>query len=74
MIYDPVWNVLTSTTDPLGHSWSLSHESSGNPISVTDPLGHATALGHGFLGQPTSVADVPRTPFSSRTATVICRQ
>lgn len=57
MTYDPVFNQVTSVTDPLSHSWSMGYDGRGNMTTVTDPLQHALTLGYNFQGQLTSVSD-----------------
>ena len=55
--YDPTFNQITSITDPLGHTWSISLDNFGNPASMTDPLGNETTLTFNSEGQPLSVTD-----------------
>lgn len=38
--YDPAFNQMTSSTDPLGHNWTLTLDAYGNVTGMTDPLGH----------------------------------
>jgi RHS repeat-associated protein len=37
---------LTSATDPLGHTTTITCDSSGKPVSVVDALGHRTTLNY----------------------------
>ncbi len=47
---------LTSVTDPLQHTWTITPNGAGQVASVTDPLGHTTTYGYD-LGDLTSAVD-----------------
>ncbi|HEY6329401.1 MAG TPA: RHS repeat-associated core domain-containing protein, partial [Blastocatellia bacterium] len=55
--YDPVFNQVTSVTDPLNHSTQLAYDGSGNLTSVTDANGHATSFTYDFTGLPLTSTD-----------------
>jgi RHS repeat-associated protein len=55
--YESSHNQLASVTDPLSHTTSFGHDSSGNLTSVTDPLSHATTFTNNSAGQPLTVTD-----------------
>jgi RHS repeat-associated protein len=55
--YDVVSNARVSTTDPLGHTWSTSYDSSGNVLSSSDPLGHGASATYNALNEPLTVTD-----------------
>ncbi len=55
--YDSTFKQLTSVTDPLNHSWTFTHDGSGNLSGITDPLGHQTTAGYNGEGQIVSLTD-----------------
>jgi len=55
--YEPVFNQVTSITDPKGNKTTLSLDANGNPITITDALGHSTSLAYDSRGLLTSVTD-----------------
>ena len=55
--WDPVFNKLTSLTDPLGNVTKLSYDSRGNLIGITDPRGNNTVLTRDANGLVTSIKD-----------------
>jgi RHS repeat-associated protein len=55
--WDPVFNKLTSATDPLGNVAKFSYDSRGNLINVTDPNGNSTTVTRDANGLVTSVQD-----------------
>ena len=55
--YEPVFNQMTSTTDPLNHTTSFGRDSQGNLISVTNPLNQTSTVAYNEFGQPTSATD-----------------
>ena len=57
MTYEPVFNQITSITDPLGHTTTLTYDATGNVTRMSDGLQHASTFTYGSDGQPTSVAD-----------------
>jgi RHS repeat-associated protein len=61
--YDPNFSQLTSVTDPLNNTTSITRDNSGNPIATTDPLGHQTTTTFNAFGQPLTVTD----PLSHQT-------
>ena len=38
MVYEPVFNQMSSLTDPLNHTTEYEYDSTGNLIKITDPL------------------------------------
>ena len=48
---------ITSVTDPLGHTWTLSLDGNGNIQTITDPLGHQVTATYNGQGQMASIAD-----------------
>jgi RHS repeat-associated protein len=48
--YDPVFNQITSVTDPLHHAATYAYDGSGNLISVTDQNGNATTYAYDPTG------------------------
>ena len=67
--YEPAFNQLASTTDPLNHTTTFTYDLKGNLTTVTDPLGKQTTFTHNPAGQPLSTTDplgIPRSlPMSS---------
>jgi RHS repeat-associated protein len=55
--YEPVFNQVTSITDPLNHTTTLGYDNLGNCTSVTDALNHKTTYTFNGAGQVTSVTD-----------------
>ena len=55
--YDPIFNQVTSMTDPLGNTTIFGYDTLGNLTSITDPLSHQTTLTHDAQGNVLSVAD-----------------
>ncbi len=55
--YDPVFNNLASTTDPLGNITTRAYDSRGNVVSITDARGNASTLTRDSAGLVTAVQD-----------------
>jgi RHS repeat-associated protein len=55
--YDSNFSQLTSVSDPLNNTTSISVDNYGNPQTITDPLTHQTALTFNSAGQPLTVKD-----------------
>jgi RHS repeat-associated protein len=55
--YEPTFNRVSGTTDPLGHTTSISYDSKGNPISIIDALGQTSTFAYNSAGQVTSITD-----------------
>jgi len=55
--YDPVFNKVTSITDPLQHARTFAYDTNGNLIAATDENGHKTSLTYDPNGQPLTVTD-----------------
>ena len=55
--YEPIFNQVTSITDPKGNLTRLDYDSHGNPIRITDPAGNVTSFTYDGRGQATSVTD-----------------
>ncbi|MFE6615553.1 DUF6531 domain-containing protein [Amycolatopsis sp. NPDC057786] len=54
---------LRGVTDALGHSWRMSTDGAGLPISLTDPLGATVRYERDQFGRVTSITD----PLGERT-------
>jgi RHS repeat-associated protein len=57
LTFDPNFGQLTSITDPLNHTTSISLDNLGNPTAVTDPLGHQISMTFNGEGQPLTISD-----------------
>jgi YD repeat-containing protein len=57
MAYEPLYNQVTSVTDPLGHATTFGIDAKGNVITVTNALGKSTTLAYNGSGQPISITD-----------------
>ncbi len=55
--YDPVFNQVTSVTDPNGNTTSLGYDSLGNLTSVTDPMGNQRTVSPNSMGEIQSTTD-----------------
>ncbi|MBI3784617.1 MAG: hypothetical protein HY270_14580 [Deltaproteobacteria bacterium] len=55
--YDPIFNKVTSITDPLGHVSTLAYDARGNLQTVADPGGATTTFAYDATGLLTSVTD-----------------
>jgi RHS repeat-associated protein len=55
--YDPNFSQLTSVTDPLNNTTSITLDNFGNPQTITDPLTHQTTMTFNPAGQPLTVID-----------------
>jgi RHS repeat-associated protein len=55
--YEPMFNKLTSTTDPIGNVSRFSYDSHGNLITSTDPNGATISYAYNSYGQITTLAD-----------------
>jgi RHS repeat-associated protein len=55
--YEPVFNQVTSITDPKGNRTTLGLDANGNPVQITDALSNTTALAYDSRGLLTSVTD-----------------
>jgi RHS repeat-associated protein len=57
MTYDPVYNQLATTTDPLLHTTTYGYDAQGKLESITDHLNHATTFTTNSRGQVTTITD-----------------
>jgi len=48
---------ITSITDPLNHTTTLTYDDKHNVLGVTDPLNNSTTFTYNVAGQPTSIRD-----------------
>jgi RHS repeat-associated protein len=55
--YDPVFNQVTSVTDPTGALTQYQRDSHGNLTGITDSLGNQTTIAAGPYGLPAQVTD-----------------
>ena len=55
--YEPVFNQVTSITDPKGNRTTIGYDTRGNPIAITDAMNNTTALAYDSRGLLTSVTD-----------------
>ena len=55
--YDQVFSQLTSATDPLGDTYTIVPNATGDPATITDPLGHSVSLNYYPNGEVQSIAD-----------------
>jgi RHS repeat-associated protein len=55
--YDPVFNQVTSITDPLLHVYRYTYDSNGNMLSATDPNGNVTSYTYNSFGQLIQTVD-----------------
>jgi RHS repeat-associated protein len=55
--YDPTFHQLTSVTDPLGHTMSITMDTLGNAARLRDPLGNQTSISYNSQGLPTAITD-----------------
>jgi len=55
--YEPVFNGVTSVTDPLGHVSMFTYDAHGNLLTFTDPNGARTSFAYDATGLPVSVTD-----------------
>ncbi len=55
--YEPVFNQVTSISDPLNHTTTIDHDAHGNPTTITDARGKATILTYDTRGLLTSSQD-----------------
>jgi len=60
------YGLLSSTTNALSHTATLTYDAYGNVASVVDPLSNSTTLGYDIMSRPTSIVD-PLTNSSSIT-------
>jgi RHS repeat-associated protein len=57
LTYDPTYHQLTSVTDPLGHTSTITIGASGNAVAVADALGNSATIAYNSQGLVTSIAD-----------------
>ena len=57
LTYDPVFNKVTSATDPLGNTARFAYDSHGNLLTRTDANGHTTSFMYNSFGQVTQITD-----------------
>ena len=57
LTYDPVFNRVTSITDPLGEVTTFAYDDRGNLVSATDTKGRSTELSHDEHGQLVEAVD-----------------
>jgi RHS repeat-associated protein len=55
--YDPVFNQITSYTDPLGHVSTFTYDASGNLITGTDADGNVTQFAYTTGGLVSQITD-----------------
>ena len=55
MTYDPVFNAVTSLTDPLGNSSTFAYDGKGNVASITDARNHTVSFTHDSHGLLTTI-------------------
>jgi RHS repeat-associated protein len=55
--YDPVFNKVTSITDPLGHTTTFTYDVRGNLLTQTDENGHTTSYTYDQAGLLTAIND-----------------
>ncbi|KRT69834.1 MAG: YD repeat-containing protein [candidate division NC10 bacterium CSP1-5] len=55
--YEPVFNQVTSITDPKGNRTTIIYDTRGNPIAITDAMTSTSALAYNGRGLLTSVTD-----------------
>jgi RHS repeat-associated protein len=55
--YEPTFNRVTSTQDPLDHLTTFQYDTRGNLTAIVDPLGKQTSITYDALGQLTSLGD-----------------
>ena len=55
--YDPVFNNVTSITDPLGHQSTYTYDSKGNLLTASDANGKTTTMTYNANGQVVTIAD-----------------
>jgi YD repeat-containing protein len=53
--YDPSFNQLLTSTDPLNQTTTFGDDGKGDLTSITDPLNHTTAFCYNAAGDLTSV-------------------
>ncbi|NIR29050.1 MAG: hypothetical protein GWN84_06985, partial [Gammaproteobacteria bacterium] len=58
MTYDPVFNRLTSLTNPFNDTTTFSRDERGNLTGVTTPLGRSVQMAHDDRGLPTRLIDL----------------
>jgi YD repeat-containing protein len=49
--HEPVFNKVTSVTDPLGNVTQFTYDSAGNILTRTDPNGHTSSYAYNSFGQ-----------------------
>ena len=57
MTYGGAYGLISTLTDALGHTSTLSYDAKGNLVSATDPLGKSAAFTYNAAGQLTSFTD-----------------
>jgi RHS repeat-associated protein len=55
--YEPVFNQVTSITDPESNTTAITYDANGNPTQITNALGNATTLAYDSRGLLSSVTD-----------------
>ncbi|MFZ2755102.1 MAG: hypothetical protein WAZ48_16880, partial [Lysobacteraceae bacterium] len=55
--YDPAFSLVSSMTDPLNHTTTLTRDAAGNVTRQRDPLGHETTFTYDARGLTTSLTD-----------------
>jgi RHS repeat-associated protein len=64
-VYDPYYNLLLSSTDPLGHTNGFTYDGYGNMLTSADALGHVTANTYDGNGNLTNTTDALRNQTAS---------
>lgn len=60
--YDPTFNKVTSSTDPLGNVTQFTYDAKGNLLTQTDANGHATTFTYNGFGLLTKIIDAQGAP------------
>ncbi|MGH9905431.1 MAG: DUF6531 domain-containing protein, partial [Pyrinomonadaceae bacterium] len=73
LTYEPVFNQITSFTDPLNHTTSFSRDSLGSLVGVTDSVGHNSTYTYDAQGRRLSATNAlnQTTRFSYDSADLI---
>ncbi|MBX3396689.1 MAG: RHS repeat protein, partial [Phycisphaerae bacterium] len=64
---------VATVTNPLGKTWTSTHDSNGNVLTTTDPLGNKTTYGYDTGGMNNLVKIIPpgTTPGTGNTAKAV---
>jgi len=61
-IYDPSTQLLSGSTDPLGHTNGFTYDGFGNVLTSADALGHGTVNAYDNYGNLTNTTDALQNP------------